>query len=277
MSSSPGQCINSRWKVKHLVGIGSCAEVYEGMDLSTQTLVAIKIERNFDTSFPILQKEYSMYNVLNSTPSQSKGFPKIHHLHAPGKPNALVMDLLGSSIGHIFKRNKYIFSNLTIMRIGLQLIGLVEKMHQNGIMHCDIHGGNLLIGRNPQDSNIVHIVDFGNALKLSIHQQIYIKDLVDVIHFLILLFSEEMISVKHTLTNPYKIECKWRADMCIILKATNKIRANIGHLPAEVFSLVWEIGKIKFSHNPNYFQLTQCFETYFQRVKSTKDGPFDWK
>lgn len=66
------------------------------------------------------------------------------------KPGKTVKDLL-------FKDN-YKFSDREFFNIGIQLIKIIEYLHENGIVHRDIQIPNVLI-----DNNMVYLIDFGLA------------------------------------------------------------------------------------------------------------------
>jgi serine/threonine protein kinase len=50
------------------------------------------------------------------------------------------------------------------MTMGLQLIDLLEKFHDQGFIHCDLKPDNIMIGNyvnDPSTMNLLYLIDFG--------------------------------------------------------------------------------------------------------------------
>jgi serine/threonine protein kinase len=76
----------------------------------------------------------------------------------------MVMQLLGPSLEDLFNKFNRKFQLSTVYLIGLQLVTLLEKLHNSGYIHRDIKPNNFLIGR---DENIIqlYMMDFGLSKK----------------------------------------------------------------------------------------------------------------
>jgi cell cycle serine/threonine-protein kinase CDC5/MSD2 len=68
----------------------------------------------------------------------------------------------GGSLKDLLKRRKYL-TELEVQNIILQVLGVVEYMHANGIIHRDLQPANIFL----QDGFCVKIGDFGIATKLA--------------------------------------------------------------------------------------------------------------
>jgi len=75
----------------------------------------------------------------------------------------LVMDRYGRDLWSIFLENKKIFPCSTALQIGLQILDVMEYIHDQGYVHCDVKGSNLLLGAQKSSEDQVHVVDFGLA------------------------------------------------------------------------------------------------------------------
>jgi serine/threonine protein kinase len=53
------------------------------------------------------------------------------------------------------------------MKIGIQVMERLEILHSMKIIHGDVKPDNLLIGGEPSDSNIIHLIDFGTSFFMS--------------------------------------------------------------------------------------------------------------
>eukprot|EP00397_Hematodinium_sp_SG-2012_P070977 GEMP01135970.1.p1 GENE.GEMP01135970.1~~GEMP01135970.1.p1 ORF type:complete len:117 (+),score=17.74 GEMP01135970.1:69-419(+) len=60
-----GLCLNNRYEIRRLVGEGSFAEIWEAMDLKTETSVALKL-LNKDLDKAVLQKQKKSLDDKNA-------------------------------------------------------------------------------------------------------------------------------------------------------------------------------------------------------------------
>jgi len=102
--------------------------------------------------------ETKLYKILNG----GAGIPSVHWFGVEGDYNAMVMDLLGSSLEDLFTFCKRKFSLKTVAMIADQMIQRVEFLHNNHFLHRDIKPDNFLIGVNKKQHQ-VNMIDFGLA------------------------------------------------------------------------------------------------------------------
>jgi serine/threonine protein kinase len=92
------------------------------------------------------------------------GFPKVYDSGCFQNQPYIVSERLGLSIKDILKRNRKHFSVKCIMTIGLQLVDLLEKLHEVGYIHCDLKPDNVMVGNyilDPKAMNELYLIDFG--------------------------------------------------------------------------------------------------------------------
>ncbi|KAH8109799.1 kinase-like protein [Phellopilus nigrolimitatus] len=197
-SSSTANLVGVNYRVGKKIGEGSFGVIFEGTDLLNNQMVAIKFEpRKSDA--PQLRDECLSYRILAGC-SQSfrprhcglhvsrliadvyfvlfcsfcfalslhcrctAGVPQIYHFGLEGLHNILVMDLLGPSLEDLFDMCGRKFSVKTVCMTALQMISLVQTIHEKNLIHRGIKPDNFLIGRpGTKHANLVHIIDFGTA------------------------------------------------------------------------------------------------------------------
>lgn len=77
--------------------------------------------------------------------------------------HVMVMDLLGPSLEDLFQACKRKFSLKTVLLIAIQMVKLIQKVHEERIIHRDIKPDNFLIGCTESTKDNVYIIDFGLA------------------------------------------------------------------------------------------------------------------
>ena len=148
------QPLDGKYSIMTKLTKGGFGTIYIGSDQQDHMKVVIKIEEAKQG----LQKEYEFYNLLEG----ALGIPRC--IWCGPVPNsedtALVMDCMGSHLNSIFKKCKKNFSLKTILIIGLQLITILEAVHQRNIIHRDVKPANIVIGKGSKASQL-YLIDFG--------------------------------------------------------------------------------------------------------------------
>lgn len=145
------------------IGSGSFGEVYLAQ-YKQGGYVAVKVEERRKNER--VYNEYKIYKYLHSK-DFNIGLPKTYDYLQSSDYNIMVMQLLGPSLEDIFNKCNRKFQLPTVYLIGLQLVTLLEKLHNAGYIHRDIKPNNFLIGR---DDNItqLYMMDFGLSKKYMI-------------------------------------------------------------------------------------------------------------
>ncbi|KAH3901477.1 related to Casein kinase I homolog RAG8 [Saccharomycodes ludwigii] len=154
-----GTVVGLHYKIGKKIGEGSFGVLFEGVNLINGVAVAIKFEPR-KSEAPQLKDEYRTYKILNGTP----GIPHAYYLGQQGLHNILVIDLLGPSLEDLFEWCGRRFSVKTVVQVAVQMITLIENVHNHDLIYRDIKPDNFLIGRPGEpDENQVHLIDFGMA------------------------------------------------------------------------------------------------------------------
>ena len=157
--SGNSNVVGGHYRVGKKIGEGSFGVIFEGTDLLTRQLVAIKFEpRKSDA--PQLRDEYRAYKVLAGI----VGIPQVYYFGQEGLHNILVIDLLGPSLEDLFDLCGRRFSTKTVVMTAKQMISRVQAIHERNLIYRDIKPDNFLVGSSvSRDPNVIHVVDFGMA------------------------------------------------------------------------------------------------------------------
>ena len=141
-----------KYKAIKKIAEGTFGLIYEGINIKTNTPIAIKLEDR--SQYNILEQEgYILFTV--------KGFGIVELLSfgRNKKYNIMIQNLLGDSIYKVFLNCKKKFTIKDICLIGLQCLDRIEWIHTKNIIHRDIKPENFLFGR--KDPRIIYMIDFG--------------------------------------------------------------------------------------------------------------------
>jgi casein kinase 1 len=149
--------LTEKYFVISTIGHGSFGEVYMAHYIKNDKKVALKVE-NKKTNMQRLSYEYSIYKKISQT-NTFNCIPKIFEFLQTTDYNILSMELLGTSLEDIFNRFHKKFKISTVVFLGLNIINILENVHNSSVMHRDIKPAKLLI-RIENKSNI-YLTDFG--------------------------------------------------------------------------------------------------------------------
>ncbi|MEZ4360579.1 MAG: protein kinase [Kofleriaceae bacterium] len=145
-----------RYQVRRLIGKGGMSEVYLGRDLTLGRSVALKLVR------ASLRGEQESARILN----EARAIAALNHPHI-----VQVYDF-GEHAGRLYLALEYIegvslrdraaagtLSTDEVLRHALAIAEALEHAHAQGIYHCDLKQGNVMLGRDGR----LRVVDFGLA------------------------------------------------------------------------------------------------------------------
>ncbi|CEI93285.1 Putative CK1/CK1/CK1-G protein kinase [Rhizopus microsporus] len=133
--------------------------VERGLNLLNNEKVAIKFEPR-DCEAPQLKDEYRAYKILAGT----AGIPNAYYFGNEKTHNILIIDLLGPSLEDMFDMCERKFSIKTVAILAIQMVNLMQSVHEKGLIYRDVKPDNFLLGRpNTKHENDIYLIDFGMA------------------------------------------------------------------------------------------------------------------
>jgi len=158
--------VSNEYEIIKKLGSGSFGEVYLTKILSTGQLVASKIEEKNNKKKKNDSKIFDEYKIYRKFEMKGleKGIPKIYSFYETPKFNVLVMELLGENLETIFDAYNKKFQLGTVLKLGYEIINLIEKVHNCGFIHRDIKPNNFMFGVGNKKYDL-HILDFGLSKK----------------------------------------------------------------------------------------------------------------
>ncbi len=151
--------VSNQYEIIKQIGSGSFGEVYLTRLISHNLFTASKIEEKHSKRHCKVYDEYKIYKKLELK-GLRHGIPKIYDIYETSDFNILVMELLGDSLDNKFNTLQKQFKFQTVLKLGVDIITLIEHIHRCGFIHRDIKPNNFMFGIGNK-SNELYIVDFG--------------------------------------------------------------------------------------------------------------------
>lgn len=285
--------INDTYVVGDRLGQGSFGEVYFGVHKWSNRPVAIKLEP-LEAKTRILEHEYNVYRHIYLPNS---GIGRCHYYGIEGDFAVLVIDLMGRSLGSLFKYCNYKFSLKTTLMIGDQMIHRLEYLHDCNFIHRDLKPDNMLIGKSNQKDRI-HLIDYGLAKKyFNKGKHIPYRTggkLVGTARYASvnshlgyqLSRRDDMISLVYILIYFIKGRLPWqdaggktkeeKYDNIKRMKQNLTPTQICEGLPTGFQELLETAQAIEFNETPDYNKFKQIIKRMFNRNNLTYDLVFDW-
>ena len=152
-----GRILFNKYTLIKKLGEGSFGAIYSAK--SHHNWYAIKLE-NKNRGQNLLENEAYIMSYLHG-----KRIPFIKSFGYSGDFNVLVMELMGKSLEQIFENLP--IKKMTVncvAKLGLQMIDILEYIHNKHIIHRDIKPDNFVMGKG-EKSKYLYLLDFGLAKK----------------------------------------------------------------------------------------------------------------
>ncbi|KAJ6638496.1 Nucleosomal histone kinase 1 [Pseudolycoriella hygida] len=163
-----------QWKVGPSIGSGGFGEIYSACKVGEGKAYnfVVKIEPHENGPLFVEMHFYSK----NAKMADIEQYRKNRKLKSLGMPNYVghgshelnglkhrfvVMPLYGRDVWSFFLENGKILPQGTIYRIAIQMLDVLEYIHQCTYVHADLKGANILLGQGKNGASQAYLVDFG--------------------------------------------------------------------------------------------------------------------
>jgi serine/threonine protein kinase len=155
--------INNKYKLIKKIGSGSFGTIFECLNIRTQEKNAIKLEL-IEDELKLLRYECNIYKILDGI----NNVPKIKWYGKDDKYYYMVLDLLGDSLQTLIDKSGK-FKLKIILQIGINILNILNNIHDKGFIHRDVKPENFLLTINKPKK--LFIIDFGISKPYLINKQ----------------------------------------------------------------------------------------------------------
>lgn len=284
MNSSGKTCslpffLNKNYKINSKLAKGGYSEIFLAEALEICKPVIVKTPLLSKNSSIKLKRETDLMLKLK----EIKGVPQVLDQITIEDKEYLVIEKLGKSLETLLN-DFFNFSLKTVIMIGSQLLTILEKIHEKGVIHRDIKPGNILISETEQ----LYLIDYGMAKKFRKKELHFPMNQTKKSFKGTLMFAsrnahyghscsrrDDLESLGYTLVFLYRGGLPW-----ILKKASDFDVKNIGNkkgicfengvypdLPLEFKLFFQYIGKLKYEEAPDYQFLRNLLENMAKRYE----------
>ena len=147
------------------IGEGSFGKIFSALNKNMTELeangaaikYAVKILATPHTA--LFENEVAVYEKIKGV----KYIPTLYASGIAGKFNYMVLDLFGQSLEELRKEYKEQMALHVVLHLSLQMLSIIEAIHDRGIVHRDLKPANFLIHPNPNGISELYLIDFGLA------------------------------------------------------------------------------------------------------------------
>lgn len=155
--------MNKKYEVIEKIGQGCFGAIYRGRNIRTGEFVAIKVEA-IQSETRLLKNESNVYQYLRDC----LGIPKVKWFGKDETNYYMVIELLGPSLEQL-KIERGTLTLQLVMQVGQQILGILQSIHEMGLVHRDIKPDNFLLGLNDKSKQL-YMIDFGFCKKCSVSE-----------------------------------------------------------------------------------------------------------
>ncbi|XP_065832615.1 serine/threonine-protein kinase VRK1-like isoform X2 [Oscarella lobularis] len=169
--------MKKKWKLGRSIGKGGFGEIYlaapSAQSVTDAAEHVVKIEPSDNGPLFCEINFYARVAKADIIRQWKSSHKHIHYvgippyiasgLHNRGKKDYrfLVMPRFSRDVEHLFNECKRKFTSKTVTMLSLRLIDTLEFLHENGYVHMDIKGSNLLTGFKKEEEAHIYLVDYG--------------------------------------------------------------------------------------------------------------------
>ena len=287
-----GRIFFNKYTLIKKLGEGSFGAIYAAK--SQYNLYAIKLE-NKNKSQNLLENEAYIMSYLHC-----KKIPYIKSFGYSGEYNVLVMELMGKSLEDIFENLPVKKMTVNCVgKLGLQMIEILEFIHNKHIIHRDIKPDNFVMGKRDK-SKYLYLLDFGLAKKyrssttLKHYPMIKKKNLtgtaryasINALNGLTQSRRDDLEAVGYVLLYFLRGKLPWqglhvknkedRYHRIMEIKIETKPHQLCKGFPIQFEQYVDYTRKLEYEEDPDYDYLKNLFHLILKEDKNNMENIYDW-
>lgn len=175
---------NGKYRIEKVFGKGSFGQVYKVEHCKTRKKFAMKVAIHDEASAGSITaleaanmmggvfNEYKILEDLSERAPVPTPYDKgVFTQEQNGQLKEfyyVVMDFLGNHLDNVMNaRPEGCFNDLTCTNLAIQMLNLLQCVHDSGYLHRDLKPQNFVIGNNTATFGFIYLLDFGLSLKLS--------------------------------------------------------------------------------------------------------------
>ncbi|CAD8100822.1 unnamed protein product [Paramecium sonneborni] len=284
---------NGKYVVQKKISSGSFGVVLLGHDKDRNIDVAIKIEKEENEDVRSLEREVQVLERLNGI----EGVPKLYWHGEQDEYNVIVMQILGKDLAYYLKSKKR-FSFKTTIQLGIQIVKVLERIHNKGVVHRDLKPENVLFGVDDECSKI-YVVDFGISkvyrdkhgnihpfrdntsfigttryASIAAHKgyELSRKDDIESLIYVLLYFMKGQLPWQ----NMQNVSDEERTSKVGEMKMSIDPKELCKDVPNEFAIILEYLKQLQYLSEPNYNFVYQQFEKAAENLGVQLDNSFDW-
>lgn len=286
----PGHVVKERWKVQKKIGGGGFGEIYEVVDLTSNELVALKVESSRQPK-QVLKMEVAVLKKL-------QGHEHVCRFIGCGRNdrfNYVVMQLQGKNLAELRRAQpRGAFSLSTTLRLGLQILKAIESIHEVGFLHRDIKPSNFSMGRLPTNCRTVYMLDFGLARQYTtangeVRTPRTAAGFRGTVRYASLNAHknkemgrhDDLWSLFYMLVEFVNGQLPWRKikdkEQVGLMKEKYDHRLLLKHLPSDLKQFLEHIQSLQYADKPDYEMLASILDRCLKRRGVKDTDAFDWE
>ena len=282
-----------KYKTRKILGKGSFGCVFQGINMKTNKMVAIKVQPKKSDS-NLLEIETYFLSLL-----KGYGIPKLIGYGKHGNFYVMIQEILGLNLMQIKDLINY-FTLKDLAMMGIQMMDRIEFIHSKYIIHRDIKPENFTTGF--EDISTIYLIDFGISRKYRSSRTLkHVKfDLTGRMFGTVRYASynasrgieqsrrDDLESIANMLIYMYTGKLPWKGislkdkkskkkyfDMLALKKYLSAERICAG-MPKEFIEFYKYCRKLNFEQDPDYEYLRNLFRKILLGCLEINDYKFSW-
>ena len=287
----PGSIIGG-FKIVKLLGQGGFGDAYlvteePPKQLNLKGKLAMKTEY-LSAPKQALNEEVNMLNQI-----KGECFPRVFYKGETDNVRFCIMPAYGKSIGAV-RTERRTLRVITAVPIWSEMLKIIEKLHNQGFVHCDIKPSNFLLQNDPE--NPLVLIDFGLAMRYMnpVTHKLYPQPesfrfvgtkkyaSIHVIQHEGVCRRDDLLSWYYSLIEILRGKLPWHAirdreEMLEAKLSTSLNQLFTSEMPVNQLTAIWDyLNTLEYESTPNYEYLQEKLEEMKGTSSVSYANGFDW-